>query len=159
MMKLKSKNRNKISYALLRLSVKLSEMECIVRNYGTDTPLYEAEIHMIKAIKENEGIHITGLAEQLGVTKGAVSQIIAKLDKKKMIIKEQDASNLSRIVLRLSDKGQTAYLHHEKLHDKFDMLVADVLKTTSAEDKIFLKQFLSDIEVKVDHFEDYMSES
>ncbi|MGL6200478.1 MAG: MarR family winged helix-turn-helix transcriptional regulator [Lachnospiraceae bacterium] len=133
-------------------------MECTVRNYGTDTPLHEAEIHMIKAIKENEGIHVTGLAEQLGVTKGAVSQIIAKLDTKEMIVKAQDANNLSRLVLRLSAKGETAYLHHEKLHGEFDSLVADVLETTSEKDRAFLIQFLSTLEEKVNRFEDYMSE-
>lgn len=159
MIKLKNKNSHKISYALLRLTASISEMECLVRNYGTDTPLHEAEIHMIKAIKENEGIHLTGLAGQLGVTKGAVSQIIAKLDKKGMIIKEPDAGNLSRLVLRLTAKGETACRHHEKLHGKFDMLVDDALKTASAEEKIFLKQFLSVMEEKVEHFEEYMSEA
>ena len=159
MMNLNNKNRHKISYALLRLSTKISEMECTVRNYGTGTPIYEAEIHMIKAIKENEGIHVTGLAEQLGVTKGAVSQIIAKLDKKEMIVKEQDAGNLSRLALRLSAKGETAYLHHEKLHGEFDRLVADVLVTASEKDRAFLVQFFAALEEKVDRFEDYMSES
>lgn len=159
MMNLNNKNRNQVSYALLRLSTKLSEMECTVRNYGTDTPLHEAEIHMVKAIKENEGTHVTGLAEQLGVTKGAVSQIIAKLDKKEMIVKEQDANNLSRLVLRLSAKGETAYLNHEKLHGEFDRLVADVLETASEKDKAFLIRFLSSLEEKVDNFEDYTSES
>ena len=55
---------------------------------------------MIKSIKENEGIHVTGLAEMLGVTKGAVSQIIMKIEKKKMIVKDTDPRNLSRLVLR-----------------------------------------------------------
>jgi len=119
MMNIYNKNKDKISYSLLRLVTKISEMECKVRNYGTDVPLYEAEIHMIKAIKESEGIHVTGLAEQLGVTKGAVSQIIAKIDKKGMIVKDRDASNQSRLVLRLSEKGETAYQDHEKLHGAF----------------------------------------
>jgi len=158
MMNIYNKNKDKISYSLLRLVTKISEMECKVRNYGTDVPLYEAEIHMIKAIKESEGIHVTGLAEQLGVTKGAVSQIIAKLDKKEMIIKDKDASNQSRLVLRLSEKGETAYRHHENLHGAFEKLVADVLDESTEEEKAFLLRFISALEKKVDDFEDNRNE-
>jgi len=158
MMNIYNKNKDKISYSLLRLVTKISEMECKVRNYGTDVPLYEAEIHMIKAIKESEGIHVTGLAEQLGVTKGAVSQIIAKIDKKGMIVKDKDASNQSRLVLRLSEKGETAYQYHGKLHGAFEELVAVVLSESTEEEKAFLLRFISALEKKVDDFEDNRNE-
>ena len=64
----------------MRVVTKLSEIDKRTRYYGTDQSLFEAEIHMIKSIKENEGIHVTGLADMLGVTKGAVSQILKKLE-------------------------------------------------------------------------------
>jgi len=153
MMNIYGKNKGKLSYTLLRVVTKLSEVDRKTRHYGTDVPLYEAEIHMIKAIKDSEGIHVTGLADQLGVTKGAVSQIIGKLDKKGMIIKDKDVNNQSRLVLRLSEKGEIAYLHHDKLHDKFDRLVMDALHGATEEHIELFLLFLSDLEKKVDSFE------
>ncbi|EPY2273451.1 hypothetical protein ACXAUS_002315 [Clostridium sporogenes] len=65
MMNLNFDNKLKISYKILRLVTKLSEIDKQTNYYGTDKQLFVAEIHMIKAIKENEGIHVTGLAEKL----------------------------------------------------------------------------------------------
>ncbi len=137
----------------MRIVTKISELDRKTRYYGTDHPLYEAEIHMIKSIKENEGIHVTGLADMLGVTKGAVSQIIMKLEHKDMIIKDTDPRNLSRLVLRLTSKGETAYLQHEKLHQKYDELFYAVLENATEENKAFLKSFLNSLDEQIDIFE------
>ncbi len=150
---MKFKNRTRISYTFLRVMTKLSEMDRKLRRYGTDQPLYEAEIHMIKSIKENEGIHVTGLADMLDVTKGAVSQIIAKLERKGMIVKELDPGNLSRLSLRLTPKGETAYAGHEALHREFDDLFASALDSADEENKAFLKRFLDDLDARIDAFE------
>ena len=137
----------------MRVVWKLFEIDKKTRYYGTDQQLYEAEIHMIKSIKESEGIHVTGLADLLGVTKGAVSQIIMRLQKKGMIIKDTDPRNLSRLVLRLTPKGETAYVNHEKLHQEFDDLVSEILKDAS-EDKIaFLREFLDVLNNRMDDYE------
>lgn len=149
-MNLNFNNKLKTSYTLLRLAAKISKLDKKTRYYGTDEQLFEAEIHMIKAVKENKGIHITGLAEKLGVTKGAVSQIITKLQKKGMIIKEIDPHNLSRLILRLTPKGETAHLYHQKIHQEFDDIVNNILKNSSDEEKVFLKNFLISLEEKID---------
>lgn len=138
----------------MRIVSKISNLDRKIRYYGTDHPLYEAEIHMIKSIKENEGIHVTGLADMLGVTKGAVSQIIMKLEHKGMIIKDTDPRNLSRLVLRLTSKGETAYLHHEKLHQKYDELFNVVLENATEEKKTFLKNFLNSLDEQIDTFKE-----
>ncbi len=153
MMNMKFKNRTKMSYTFLRIVTKISVLDRKTRYYGTDHPLYEAEIHMIKSIKENEGIHVTGLADMLGVTKGAVSQIIMKLEHKGMIIKDTDPRNLSRLVLGLTSKGETAYLHHEKLHQKYDELFNGILENATEENKAFLKSFLNSLDEQIDTFE------
>ena len=146
------KNKNKISYTLLRVVWKLFEVDKKTSYYGTDQPLFEAEIHMIKSIKENEGIHVTGLAQLLEVTKGAVSQIVMRLEKKGMVVKDKDPSNQSRLVLRLTPKGETAYVHHEQLHQEFDNLISEILRNASQENIAFLTKFL---ELLVDKIDDY----
>lgn len=153
MINLKFKNRTKISYIFLRVVTKLSEIDSKTRYYGTDQPLYKAEIHMIKSIRENEGIHVTGLADILGVTKGAVSQIIQKLERKGMIVKDTDPRNLSRLLLKLTPKGETAYLRHEELHQQFDALFHAALENATEENKTFLYGFLNSLDEKIDVFE------
>ncbi len=96
---------------------------------------------------------MTGLAELLGVTKGAVSQIIMKLQKKGMIVKDSDPRNLSRLVLRLTPKGETAYAGHEKLHSAFDSIVNGAIQGASPENVAFLKDFLNTLEKRIDDFE------
>ncbi len=150
---MKFKNRTKISYTFLRVVTKLSEIDRKTRCYGTDQPLFNAEIHMIKSIKENEGIHVTGLADMLGVTKGAVSQVIQKLERKGMIVKDTDPRNLSKLALHLTPKGETAYMHHEDLHRQFDELFDIVLENASEENKTFLKNFLNSLDGQIDTFE------
>lgn len=150
-------NKTKISYMLLRVVWKLFEVDKKTRYYGIDEQLFEAEIHMIKSIKENEGIHVTGLADKLGVTKGAVSQIIMKLERKGMIVKDKDVSNQSRLVLMLTPKGETAYVNHEKFHQEFDNFVNEILKNESEDKKAFLKNFLDLLENKIDTFENDIS--
>ncbi len=57
------------------------------KSYGTEDMLYMSEVHMIEVIGSYEGITTTKLAAALGITKGAVSQTVSKLEKKAMINK------------------------------------------------------------------------
>ncbi|KKX56385.1 hypothetical protein X546_04670 [Brevibacillus borstelensis cifa_chp40] len=111
--------------------------------------IYYAEIHTVSAIKENEGIHITALAEKLGVTLGAVSQILIKLEKKGLIKKERDPRNQSRFLLTLTCEGEIAHLNHLRFHEAFDDLVYSVLEGKSEEQVRFLKQCLIDLAAKL----------
>jgi len=63
-------NKHKIAYESLELAFALMELDKKTRYYGTDVPIFHSEIHVIKVIAENPGIHVGGLAEILGVLKG-----------------------------------------------------------------------------------------
>ena len=152
-MDMKFSNRTKLSYIFLRVITKLSALDHKSRYYGTDQSLHHAEIHMIKSIRENEGIHVTGLADLLGVTKGAVSQILQKLSRKGMIVKDHDAHNRSKFVLRLTQKGETAYQNHEALHREFDAFFYTTLENASDGETAFLFDFLNAMDQKIDAFE------
>ncbi len=57
-----------------------------------------------------------------------------------MIIKEIDPTNLSKLVLRLTPKGEIAYVHHGMIHEEFDNIVNQVLKDASRGSKSILKE-------------------
>ncbi|MCH3916650.1 MAG: MarR family winged helix-turn-helix transcriptional regulator [Spirochaetia bacterium] len=153
MLYLNFKNRGKLSYQFLRIAVKLTEFDKVTQNYGTDTKLTMAEIHMIKAIKETDDCHVTKLAALLGVTKGAVSQITKKLERKHMISKSTDPNNLSKQILRLTDIGETANDCHEALHKEFDAVFMETLANATPENIEFLKDFLHRMETEIDVYE------
>ena len=157
-MNLNNERKNKISYSLLTVIYKFNENDKQTRYYGTDTLLFSSEIHMIRAIKEEEGIHITGLANKLGVTKGAVSQIVNKLDKKGFIKKETDLYNQSKLIIKLTPNGEIADANHVKLHKNFDTLINDILKDASNEEIAFLKNFLNKVEEQIEDFEEKLTE-
>ena len=89
-------------------------------DFGTGIPIYRKEIHTLQAIGRHSKINITRLAEQMGVTKGAISQTIAKLIKKGMVRKQYAQGSKKEVILELTDLGWTGFHNHEKFH--MDML-------------------------------------
>ncbi len=152
-----NKRKSHISYAILYLAGQISNINNKVRTYGTDAPLHEAEIHMIKAISNGAGISVTELAEKLEVTKGAVSQILNRLNKKGMILKSADPKNLSRLSLSLTEKGECAGKNHALLHEKFDACVASALAGADEKEKEFLLKFLNRLNAEMEKFEEDVS--
>ncbi len=144
-----NKSDLKISHLLLKTAYNFFELDNKSHYYGTDVNLFPSEIHMIKAIRENEGIHVTGLAALLKVTKGAVSQIVLKLENKKLVFKEKDINNHSRLILKLTPKGEIAYKNHLKFHQQIDNVIIDLLKDTSKKEKDFLNKFLRSLDKKI----------
>ena len=60
-----------------------------------------------------------------------------KLEGKGMIVKDTDPGNLSRLMLKLTPKGEIAYLYYEKLHQEFDRLFHVALENATEENKAF----------------------
>ena len=124
----------------------------VMHTHGVNHCLYHfaAEIHMIKCVKENPNRHMTALAEVLGVTRGAVSQIAMKLEGKGMLIKERDEGSSLRRILRVTPEGERAYLFHERLHAEFDRLVEGLLADASERDRDFLRNFLGALDAALE---------
>ena len=93
---------------------------------------------------------MTALAEVLGVTRGAVSQIAMKLEGKGMLVKERDEDSSLRRILRVTPEGERAYLFHERLHAKFDRLVEGLLADASKRDRDFLRDFLGALDAALE---------
>lgn len=140
--------RQKIGYDLLSLVMTFVDLDKKTRYYGTDVPIFYSEIHVISAIAKHSGIHVGGLADLLGITKGSVSEIIKKLERKALIVKKIDDRNLSRLSLRLTEKGEKAHSNHMRYHAVLNGIVEEELQTASEHDIQFLSHFLSTITAK-----------
>ena len=82
-------------------------------DYGTGYPLYKSEIHMLDFIGRHPNLNISDLASSLGMTKSAASQVIAKLNLKKLIIKKRKQKEVYPF---LTEEGQRAFNGHQKYH-------------------------------------------
>ncbi len=89
-----------------RIINKFSSIEKKPRDFGIGDLLYPSEIHNIEIIGRNPGINVTNLAKKLGVTKGAVSQIVNKLERKKLVAKFRDSNNEKEVMLKLQKRGK-----------------------------------------------------
>ncbi len=87
------------------------------RDFGT--PLYLKELLTIKIIGKNPGINVTGVAERMHITRGAVSQTVSKLVRKKLIRKTHSEDNAKEIFLQLTDFGWTVFNAREKMTRDF----------------------------------------
>ena len=111
---------NTVSDTLYRIISKFREIEKIPRSFGIEKKLYPSEIHMIQAIGRDPGINVTGLAQHLGVTKGAVPKILRKLESKGLVVRYRDDSNNKEVYFTLTAEGEKAYRGHEAFHATLD---------------------------------------
>lgn len=122
------RNYSEFTSLMERMIHKYNQWENIKRNYGTDDLLSRAEIHTIVAIGNNPGINVTKLAEILGITKGAASQMIYKLRDKKTVEKKISPASDTEVILTLTEKGMINYSTHEKYHKEANDESLELLK-------------------------------
>lgn len=129
-----------------RVLNKMNKLEKKPRYYGTDHQLYGSEIHTIEAIGHNPGISVTELADLQGVTKGAVSQLIQKLEKKNLIIRMKSMNSEKQVFLKLSDVGNVAFAAHDTFHEKVFPELLDALKQADSKTLDSMEAMLESIE-------------
>ena len=110
----------KVIEKFMIMTEKIASTVKISRNYETDVDIYRSEIHLIKLIGDYANLHISEIARKYGVTKGAISQALKTLEKKGLVEKYLDQSNNTRLLVKLTAKGQKARLNHEEYHEKCD---------------------------------------
>ena len=136
----------------LRIINKFKTLEKIPIDHGTGHLLYASEINTLEIIGKSPGINVTELAKRKGVTKGAVSQIVTKLEKKQLITKFKDPENEKVVLLRLDKKGKIAFKNHEKFHEKYDSAIIKKLKEMSFEQIALVTNTFEILEETVDHY-------
>ena len=153
---------SKIHYIHERFNtlVKLAaQLEKTPRRFGTDEPLSSREIHIIEASGDNgEIFSVTDLARLLGVTKGAISQNLKKMEKKGLTIKIEDPHNSSRSIVKLTSKGKAAYYAHRHWHETMDGGFKDYFSRLSQENISFLDEFLNQLDAFLDKWEESLDE-
>lgn len=102
-------------------------------DFGVGMPLYPAEIHMLTTVDVLGGAGVTQLAGEFGVTKGAVSQQVAKLVDKGLLAKQPDPENKTRVIVTVTARGREASRNHLEFHKQHDRAFLDYLSRLDRE--------------------------
>jgi DNA-binding MarR family transcriptional regulator len=107
--------------------------------------LYPSEIHLLLVINRDQPVNATRIADKLGITKGAVSQTITRLQKKGIIIKENDPHNKNELILSLTSLGRRAFDKYQELQNSVAESLFSIFSTYSPEEQEIIKRFLFQI--------------
>ncbi|MED5372097.1 MAG: MarR family transcriptional regulator [Myxococcota bacterium] len=90
-----------------------AEIDVRPRRFDTPTPLSRAEIHTLSEIADCPGLGTSELAERLRVTKGAISQMLKRLEQKGLLEREAVGR---RVSLEPTALGWRAHRAHQDFH-------------------------------------------
>ena len=100
----------------MRVWNKMNIMESIPCMFGVNEPLFLTEIHTIQAIGKTPDNNVRIIADILGVTPSAASQVITKLTRRGLVRKIRGVRNEKEVSLQLTEQGMVAYNNHEQIH-------------------------------------------
>lgn len=78
-----------------------------------------SEMHMIDAIGLGGDMLMSEVAARLGVTKGAVTQLIVRLENKGIVNRKPHPQDARGTILALTPLGEEAFRIHEAMHIQF----------------------------------------
>jgi DNA-binding MarR family transcriptional regulator len=97
-----------ITISLLRVINKIEQGRRVPRDYGAGVSMTLLETEMCALIFRNDGITSGELAIELGVTRSATSQIVAKLKSKGLVEEQPTPDDVKRKRLRVTRRGRAA---------------------------------------------------
>ncbi len=99
----------------------LADYSSTPRDYGTGYLMTEVEAHTLGFISDQYGITATQLARETNRTKGAVSQLISKLEEKGLVERVNEPENKRMYRIYLTEEGRRACDIH-RAYDRSNML-------------------------------------
>ena len=111
-----------------------------------DVSLYPSEVHLLLIVAGDEEASSTRIARDLGLTKGAVSQTLARLERKGLIRKSRHPSNRSVVMLSLTEFGRKAHRQCLKSQSSFVKAHERYLARLRVKDKEIVLGFLRHME-------------
>ena len=112
--------------------------------------LYPSEVHLLLVIKNDIDTNATEIAKQLGLTKGAVSQTLLRLEKKGIILKTKDPYNKNELTLSLTGFGEKAYELCQSSQASFIETHEGYLSKLNSKEKEVVLNFLLHMEKAID---------
>ena len=144
------KDYRELAWLMERTIHKYIQYEKKPQKYCSNLILTQPEIHSVATIGDHEGISVTELANVRGITKGAASQMIYRLEDKGLVEKRISPESDSKLNLYLTKKGKKAREEHRKKHEAMEAKFAALMDGVPANVRKYLFEFLQDFENELD---------
>ena len=115
-----------------------------------DLRFFPSEIHLMNVIASGEDLSALDMANRLGVTKGAVSQTLSRLETKGIIIKEKDPRYKNRLKVNLTETGKEVFAIHQETQAGFQSQYSKYLSSISEKERDVIRNFLKQLEGLID---------
>ena len=113
----------------------------------SDFPMINmAALHLMEVIEENPNNNASELAELLGITKGALSQQVKKMEMKGLVERSYVDGNNKEVMFQLTDTGRKVHQAHEKIHRDLYVQMDELLDKYDGAEIEKLHQFLRGVE-------------
>jgi DNA-binding MarR family transcriptional regulator len=109
--------------------------------------LYPSEVHLMQVINEEAGLSAGEMAKRLGITVGAVSQTLNRLDKKGVIKKTKDPALKNKLTATFTMSGKAAFKGFEQEQQATLKAFSTYLSGLADRDREIIEGFLSHMEV------------
>lgn len=136
---------------LLRFLHKYSRIERQPFAFGGHT-LHPVEVHTLAFIAKEKKTFVSKIARETGVTRGAVSQVVGKLEKKKLVTRIKDEKNASRVFLIPTKAGKNVAEAHVEFHKQRDERFLSFLESLSADQKRLIKELFFEMDCWMDNY-------
>jgi DNA-binding MarR family transcriptional regulator len=104
-----------------------------------------AEVHCIDQIGSMEYANVTKVANEMSMTRGAISKISKKLLNKHLIESYQKPENNKEVYFCLTMSGKLIYDEHKVCHEQAKLRKLKLLSNYSEAEQIVILRFLDDI--------------
>jgi DNA-binding MarR family transcriptional regulator len=108
--------------------------------------LYPSELHLLQVLNEGTDPSAGEMAQKLGISIGAVSQTLNRLEKKGVIHKTKDPALKNRLKARLTEVGQTAIRQFEQGQEVTMKAFSSYMGGLSNGERKVIEGFLSHLE-------------
>lgn len=105
-------------------------------NGENDENLFMREVHFVVALGTEAQITMSEMAERLNVTRGAVTQIADRLEKKGYIVRVKDPEDKRHTTVSLTEKGKELCAEHIAYDRQSHLFISEFLGEFSDEDLV-----------------------
>ena len=95
------------------------------------------DMHIIEAVGVDEPRNMKTVAKLMSVTTGTLTKAMDALCDKGYVVRERSTKDKHVIKLRLTDKGKSAYYHHEQFHRQMIKNIASEMTEQETEILIY----------------------
>jgi DNA-binding MarR family transcriptional regulator len=108
-------------------------------------------------IHREQHVNATRMAERLGITKGAVSQTLSRLEKKGILRKVKDPYNKNELTIQFTPRGKAALAYYQQLTAELHRQYDQYLESLTDNERTVIRGFISHAEVIMDRIREILT--